>query len=442
MRAEVLKAIEELERTDVKSMSHFHHLGYAGDMKIAILGLLINNDDLHYDKTTLRRELDGEYGQLERTYGLVDELRGKVDVLSQTEKSVLKNNHITKSSILALTQEKMGLKRVLKSMGLDEGPDFSMDGEDEHLKSAHTRVTRGSRIPKSTCRGQSKKVKSDQNPKVVTSATQLQTISEDKGGENDEQIIPLTAKPKSKSACALLGESVEHPTALTNMDTKGKYMYEHLSESSSVSKRKDGPKTRLPKPQNHVSARVLVTNTSDVTDEVPTIHMEEESGNIKGDDKPATQLQKQKPATDFSMFLGGKKSAPRKEMFAEKPQEKRSLMSPLRNFFKTRKADRVEKIGALSKETKQPVQPRRSRIPIFRREKKKTKPEQPRRSKIPIFRREKKKTKLEQPRRSKIPIFRREKKKTKPEEPHGSKIPFFTRPKIFRRKVHPMPEQE
>ena len=394
MRAEVLKAIEELGRTDVKSMDHFHHLGYAGNMKIAILELLICNDNLQYDKTTLQRELDGEYGQLERTCDLVDKVRGNVDVLLQTEKSILRDNHIVNCSISALTKEKMELEKVVTAGIVD--PVRSEDDKVDLLGSARPRVNQGSRIPKS--RSQQKNAKSGLGQKGAASATQLKAICEDKDDKNDEKIIPLTEKPKAKSACSLLGESIECTAA------EAKYRSESPLARFSISESDDVQTTHLQKPpvegpRTHVSAPV----SSDVIDDVPIIQMEDESGNINGDDKPSIHHQKQKPATDYSMFLCGKKSAPRKEMFAEKPQEKRSLMSPLRNFFGVQKADRVEKIGEM--------------------------PE--------------KKNKPEQPRRSKTPVFRREKKKSKPDKPNGLDIPLFRRPRIFRRrKVLPMPEQE
>ena len=398
MRAEVLKAIEELGRTDVKSTNHFHHLGYAGNMKIAILELLICNDNLQYDKTTLLRELDGEYGQLERTCDLIEGLQENVDVLLQTEKTILTDNHLVNCSISALTKEKMELKKVVTA-GTD-GPVCSEDDKVDLLKSARTVVNQGSRIPKS--RSQQKNAKSGLGQKGAASATQLKAIREDKDGKNDEKIIPLTEKPKAKSACSLLGESIEYTAA------EAKYPSESPLARFSTSESDDLQTTHLQKPQvegppTKVSAPVLLTYSSDVIDDVPIIQIDKESGNFNGDDKPSIHHQKQKPATDYSMFLGGKKSAPRKEMFAEKPQEKRSLITPLRKFFGVQKADRVEKIGEM--------------------------PE--------------KKNKPEQPCRSKTPVFRREKKKSKPDEPNGLNIPLFRRPRIFRRrKVLPMPEQE
>ena len=398
MRAEVLKAIEELGRTDVKSMDHFHHLGYAGNMKIAILELLICNDNLQYDKTTLQRELDGEYGQLERTCDLVDKVRGNVDVLLQTEKSLLTDNHIVNCSISALTKEKMELKKIVTA-GIDD-PVRSEDDKVDLLEPARPRVSQGSRIPKS--RSQQKNAKSGLGQNGAASATQLNAIREDKDGKNDEKIIPLTEKLKAKSACSLLSESIECTAA------EAKYPSESPRVRFSTSESDDVQTTHLQKPPvegpwTKVSAPVLLTYSSDVIDDVPIIQIDEESGNFNGDDKPSIHHQKQKPATDFSMFLGGKKSAPRKEMFAEKPQEKRSLMSPLRNFFGVQKADRVEEIGEMPK----------------------------------------KKNKPDQPRRSKTPVFRREKKKSKPDEPNGLDIPLFRRPRIFRRrKILPMPEQE
>ena len=457
MRAEVLKAIEELGRTDVKSMNHFHHLGYAGNMKIAILELLINNDNLQYDEATLLRERDGEYEQLERTCNLVEELEEKVDVLLQTEKSVLKDNYRVKSGMLALTKEKRALKKEgYRPTGGSDEPVRCENDKVDLLMSARTRVNQGSRIPK--YRSQQEKVKSVLKHNGAASATQLKTIRQYKGSEDDEKIIPLTGKPKSKSACTLLNESEGYTTPVANMDPKG--VNDHPSEPPlvgfSTSKSDDVHTTYLKKPREG-GPRYNVSDTSDFIDEVPTIHLGEESCNTNADDRMTIHRQKQKPATDFSMFLGGKKSAPRKEMFAEQPKEKRSLMTPLRNFFKVRKGDQVEEIGEMPMKKEKPVEPRRSKIPVFRREKKKNKTEKTCQSKIPLFRRHpkeknglmtplqnffkvrkgdrvekigempKKQNKQVEPRHSKIPVFRQEKKKNKPENPCQSKIPLFRR---------------
>ena len=177
-------------------------------------------------------------------------------------------------------------------------PDCSKDGEVDPLKLPHTRVNRRSLIPRFMSRP--KVVKPGCRRKVVSSATQLQTVHKD-----DE--------PKAKSTIVLI-------------------------------------------------------------DDIPTIHMEEESGNTSAANKPTTKMQM--PATDFSIFIGGKKSIPRKVMFAEQPKKKKSLIPTLRKFFKSQKADRVEEIELPKTERREvltaprshkPAGSSGSKIPLFRR---------------------------------------------------------------------------
>ena len=183
----------------------------------------------------------------------------------------------------------------------------------------------------------------------------------------------------------------------------------------------------------HDSPRFLLTDTSDIIDDVPTIQMEEESGDTSAANKPTTK--KQNPATDFSIFIGGKKSIPRKVMFAEQPKKKKSLLPRLRKFFKTPKADRVEEIELPKRErrealtapvSRKPAAPSGSKIPLFRRAPKKKK------SLIPTLRKFFKTPKADRVEEIELPKRERREVLTapvsrKPAAPSGSKIPLLRR---------------
>ena len=259
-------------------------------------------------------------------------------------------------------------------------PDCSKDGEVDPLRLPHTRVNRRSLIPRFMSRP--KVVKPGCRRKVVSSATQLQTVHKD-----DEPIIPPTAKPKVKSTIVLI-------------------------------------------------------------DDIPTIHMEEESGNTSAADKPTTKMQM--PATDFSIFIGGKKSIPRKVMFAEQPKKKKSLIPTLRKFFKSQKADRVEEIELPKTEKREvltapgshkPAESSGSKIPLFRRAPKK------RKSLIPTLRKFFKSQKADRVEEIELPKTERREVLTapgshKPAGSSGSKIPLFRRAQILHQRFLPMPELE
>ena len=363
---------------NVKPMTPAHLLDHLYGMKASVLDLLIGNDNLRYDKAGIQREIDGVVEQRERSCDLVDELRQKEHCLSMAEPSLLRSNRLLKSNEKALIEEVMSLRRRAHRLTSPiEEPDCSKEGEVDLLKSPHARVNQKSIIPRSKSRPKVVK-KPGRRRKVVLSATQLQTIHED-----DEPTIPLTAKPKTKSAVTLSGESKIHSPAVANMKTK-KNKKHSISGSSKVrdtiSESDDVTNNRLqeqpPKGPRwhkmiHDSPRVSFTDTSDVIDDVPTIHMEEESGNTSAANKPTTK--EQNPATDFSIFIGGKKSIPRKVMFAEQPKEKKSLLPRLRKFFKTRKADRVEEIELPKTERREapgshkPAGQSGSKIPLFKR---------------------------------------------------------------------------
>ena len=166
-----------------------------------LLDLLIGNDNLRYDTAGIQREKDGVGEQIERSCDLVDDLKQKEHCLSMAEPSLLRSNRLLKSNEKALIEEVMSLRRRAHRLtGPIEEPDCSKEGELDLLKSPHARVNQKSIIPRS--KSQPKVVKKPgRRRKVVSSATQLQTIH-----ENVEPIIPLTAK----SAVVLSSESKIH----------------------------------------------------------------------------------------------------------------------------------------------------------------------------------------------------------------------------------------
>ena len=306
-----------------------------------------------------------------------DELKQKVRLLSAAEKLLLSYNRSLKSECKALLEDEMRSERKTNgSTGSIEEPDCSKDGEVDLLKMPDTKTNQSSLIPRSRS-GPKVVKKPGRTGKGVSSATQLQTIHED-----DEPIIPLSTKLKAKSAIVLLGEF----------------------------------------------PRVLLNDTSDVIDEVPTIYMEEESGSTSGINKPTTY--KRKPATDFStgISINGKKSIPRKRMFAEQPKKVKSLIPTLRKFFKTRKADRVEEIELPKRERREVLTagPSGSKIPLLRRAPKQKK------SLIPMLLKFFKTRKADRVEEIKLSQRERREVLTAPRShkaagPSGSKIPLLRR---------------
>ena len=394
-----IRAAEEIGRMDVKPMTPTHLFKHLYRMKAAVDDLLNGNEKLEYDLAAIQRKINGVHEQVERSCDLVDELKQKEHFLSMAEPSLLRSNRLLKSEEKALIEEVMSLKRRAHgSTGPIEEPDCSKEGKVDLLKSPHVRVNGRSLIPR--YRSQPKVVKKPgRRRKVVSSATQLQTIHED-----DEPIIPLTAK----SAVVLSGESKIHTTAVANMETKKNKTYSGSSK---------------------------VRDTTSEFDDVRTIYMKEESSNTSADNKQTTK--KQKPTTDFSIFIGGKKSIPRKVMFAEQPKKKKSLLPRLRKFFKTRKADRVEEIELPKMERRvvltapgsyKPAAPSGSKIPLLRRAPKKKK------SLIPTLRKFFKTQKADRVEEIELP--------KKERNQSGSKIPLFKHARILHNRVLPMPERE
>ena len=400
-----IKAAEEVGRMDEKLMTPTHLFKHLYRMKAAVNDLLRGNEKLTCELSAIQRKINGVHEQVERGCDLVDELKQKEHFLSMAEPSLLESNRLLKSNEKDLIEEVMSLRRRAHgSTGPIEEQDCSKEGKVDLLKSPHTRVNGRSLIPRYRSRPKVVK-KPGRRRKVVSSATQLQTIYED-----DEPIIPLTAKPKAKSTIALSGESKKHTTALANMETK--------------------------KNNTHsISGSSKMRDTTREFDDLPTIYMEEESSNTSADNKQTTK--KQKPTTDFSIFIGGKKSIPRKVMFAEKPKEKKSLLPRLRKFFKTPKADRVEEIELPKMERRvvltapgshTPAAPSGSKIPLLRRAPKKKK------SLIPTLRKFFKTPKADRVKKIKLPKMERNQS--------GSKIPLFRHARILHNRVLPMPEQE
>ena len=464
-----IRAIEEIGRTNVKPMTPAHRLDHLYGMKASVLDLLIGNDNLRYDKAGIQREMDGVGEQIERSCDLVDELRQKEHCLSMAEPSLLRSNRLLKTNEKALIEEVMSLRRRAHRLTSPiEEPDCSKEGELDLLKSPHARVNQKSIIPRSKSRPKVVK-KPSRRRKVVSSATQLQTIYED-----DEPIIPLTAK----SAVVLSGESKIHITAVANMETKKNKKHsipwstkvrDTISESDDIPTIRLQEQPPIPRPKFHKmvhdSPRFLLTDTFDIIDDVATIHMEEESGNTSAANKPTTK--KQNPATDFSIFIGGKKSIPRKVMFAEQ-LKKKSLLPRLCKLFKTQKADRVEEIELPKREkrevltapvSRKPAAPSGSKIPLFRRAPKKKKsliptlrkffktPKADRVEEIELPKRERREVltapvsrKLAAPSGSKIPLFRRAPKKKKSLIPTLRK--FFKTPKADRVEEIELPKTE
>ena len=162
---------------------------------------------------------------------------------------------------------------------------------------------------------------------------QLQTISKDDCDDTDELIILLTSKPKAKSACALKNVTVEHSIAVASVETVAHKAYPtHKSTLAGffASESDNVPTIRLQEkpsdePQSHRRVHnsaplfLEVTGTSVVFDDIPTIHMEEESDNSNADVKPNILCQNQKPEIDIGMFIGSIElpSFPREEINAE-----------------------------------------------------------------------------------------------------------------------------
>ena len=431
-----IRAIEEIGRMNVKPMTPAHLLDHLYGMKASVLDLLIGNDNLRYDTAGIQREIGGVGEYIERLCDLVDELRQKEHCLSMAEPSLLRSNRLLKSNEKALIEEVMSLRRRAHRLSPIEEPDCSKEGEVDLLKSPHARVNQKSIIPRSKSRPKVVK-RPGRRRKGVSSATQLQTIHED-----NEPIIPLTAK----SAVVLSGESEIHTTAVANMETKKNKKHsipwstkvrDTISESDDIPTIRLQEQPPIPRPKFHKmvldSQRFLLTDTSDINDDVLTIHMEEESGDASAANKPTTK--KQNPATDFSLFIGGKKSIPRKVMFAEQLKKKKSLLPRLCKFFKTPKADRVEEIELPKRERREsltaPVSrklaaPSGSKIPLLRRAPKKKK------SLIPTLRKFFKTPKADRVEEIELPKRERREVLTAPVSrklaaPSGSKIPLLRR---------------
>ena len=191
-----IRAIEEIDRMDVNSMTHDQLLDQAYKMQAVLLELLTGDNNLRCDIAILHREKAEVREKLKRKYKKVDELKQKVDILTISERSLQSEND-------ALTEELKYLTcRVHGSTGPIVEPDCSKVDEVDALKSANTR-------------SQPKVVKPGCRHKGAASAKQLQIIR----NKADSQ-IPLTAKPKVKSTIALLGESEGPSTAVTNTKTK------------------------------------------------------------------------------------------------------------------------------------------------------------------------------------------------------------------------------
>ena len=192
-----IRAIEELDRMDVNSMTHDQLLDQAYKMQAVLLELVAVNKNLRCDAAVLHRKR-----------AEVDELKQKVDILLSISESSLQSEND------ALTEELKYLTcKVHGSTGPIVEPDCSKDDEVDVLKSAETKGNRESLIPES--RSQPKVVKHGRRRKGAASAKQLQIIHD----KADSQ-IPLTAKPKAKSTIALLGASEGPSTAVTNAETK------------------------------------------------------------------------------------------------------------------------------------------------------------------------------------------------------------------------------
>ena len=202
-----IRAIEEIDRMDVNSMTHDQLLDQAYKMQAVLLELLAVNKNLRCDATVLHRKEAEVREILKRKYDEVDEVKQKVDLLSISERSPQSAND-------ALTEELKYLTCMVHgSTGPIVEPDCSKDDEVDVLKSAVTKEDRQSLIPQT--RSQPKVVKHGRRRKGAASDKQLQIIH----NKADSQ-IPLTAKPKVKSTIALMGESEGPSTAVTNAETK------------------------------------------------------------------------------------------------------------------------------------------------------------------------------------------------------------------------------